>query len=145
MGVEYVRRVLIADADAAVRQQLFSALLDHDIFSDCVLTVPDAIDKLNGQKYGVVVLDVALPGTDVGTVIDRISAIPSKERPVVLILASRPEATRSLDVEIVQIVLRKPVVLEQIVDLVGSCLRSAAARVAMPPDSRKKNGDQLTS
>ncbi|HEX7809182.1 MAG TPA: response regulator [Thermoanaerobaculia bacterium] len=145
MGVEYARRVLIADADAAVRQQLFSALLDNDIFSDCVLTVPDALEKLDAQKYGVIVLDVALPGTDVGMVIDRISAIPSKERPVVLILASRPEATRSLDVEIVQIVLRKPVVLAHVVDLVGSCLRSAAARLAMPQDARKKKGDQLTS
>ncbi|MGN6183800.1 MAG: hypothetical protein ACTHQM_09125 [Thermoanaerobaculia bacterium] len=141
---EFVRRVLIADADAAVRQQLFSSLLERDIFSDCVLTVRDALEKLDETPYGVVVLDVALPGADVGVVIDRIAALAPHARPVVLILAARPEATRSLDVEIVQIVLRKPVVLSHVVDLVGSCLRNAAARTALLRESRK-NGDQLTS
>ncbi|HEX2832450.1 MAG TPA: response regulator [Thermoanaerobaculia bacterium] len=144
MGAEFVRRVLIADADAAVRQQLFSALLDQDIFSDCVLTVVDALEKLAEQKYGVVILDVALPGADVGTVIDRMAAIPAVERPVVLILAARPEATRSLDVEIVQIVLRKPVVLAQIVDLVSSCLKSVE-RTVTERELRKGSSDQLTS
>lgn len=128
MGVENVRRVLIADADAAVRQQLFSALLDRDIFSDCVLTVPDALARLDELRYGVVILDMDLPGGEVSGVVDRIAALPNGDRPVVLILANRPEATRSLDVEIVQIVLRKPVVLEQLVELARSCLRSAAAR-----------------
>ncbi len=141
---EFVRRVLIADADAAVRQQLFSSLLERDIFSDCVLTVRDALEKLDETQYGVVVLDVALPGADVGVVIDRIAALAPHARPVVLILAARPEATRSLDVEIVQIVLRKPVVLSHVVDLVGSCLRNAAARTTLLRESRK-NGDQLTS
>jgi DNA-binding response OmpR family regulator len=143
MGADFVRRVLIADADAAVRQQLYSALLAGDIFSDCVLTVTDALEKLEEQKYGVVILDVALPGADIGMVIDRIAAIAAGERPVVLILAARPEATRSLDVEIVQIVLRKPVVLPQVVDLVSSCLRSVSLRATAGRDSRKP--DQLTS
>jgi DNA-binding response OmpR family regulator len=139
-----VGRVLIADAGAAIRQQLYGALLNSDIFSDCVLTAGDAVEKLGAQRYGAVVLDVALPGGAVETVIDRIARIPTVERPVVVILAAHPEATRSLDVEIVQIVLRKPVVLSQIVDLVRSCLRSAEARHAMPRTPRKID-DQLTS
>jgi DNA-binding response OmpR family regulator len=137
-------RVLIADGDAAVRQQLYSALLQHDIFSDCVLTTDDALQKLNERPYGVVVLDIALPPGNVAGVIERIAAQPSAERPVVLILATHPEATRSLDVEIVQIVLRKPVVLSQLVDLVRSCLRSAAARGAVPREPRKRD-DHATS
>ncbi len=144
MGTEPGRRVLIADADAAIRQRLYSALLEQDVFSDCVLTASDAIAKLEVQPYGVVVLDVALPGAEVGVVIDRIAQIRSVERPVVVILATHPEATRSLDVEIVQIVLRKPVVLSHVVDLVRSCLRSAAARDALPRPPQK-NGDHLTS
>jgi DNA-binding response OmpR family regulator len=137
-------RVLIADGDAAVRQQLYSALLQHDIFSDCVLTTDDALQKLEERPYGVVVLDIALPPGNVAGVIERIAAQPSAERPVVLILATHPEATRSLDVEIVQIVLRKPVVLSQLVDLVRSCLRSAAARGAVPREPRKRD-DHATS
>jgi hypothetical protein len=42
----------------------------------------------------------------------------------------------------VQIVLRRPVIMRQLVDLVRSCLRSAGAHVVEPP---KVSGDQLIS
>ena len=45
-----------------------------------------------------------------------------------LVLAANPEAARSLDVEIVQIVLRKPLNLPQLVDVVRSCVRSSQKR-----------------
>jgi len=109
-----------------------------------MMTVADTLAKLDELQYGVVVLDIGLPGGEVERVVERIAAIPATQRPVVLILAHHPEATRSLDVEIVQIVLRKPVVISHIVDLVRSCLRSAAARHESLRNP-KKNGDQLTS
>ena len=127
MGAD-ARRVLIADADPALRQQLFSALLDHDVYSDCVGNTNDALDKIRAEKYGVLVIDVALPAGDVDRVIDSIAAMPAAERPVVLVLAANPEQTRSLDVDIVQIVLRRPVHLQQLVDVIRSCIRSATLR-----------------
>jgi DNA-binding response OmpR family regulator len=126
MGVD-VSRVLIADGDAALRQQLFSALLSFDVFSDIVSTTTDALTRLAEERYGVVVIDVSLQG-DIDRVIARIAGMPLAERPVVLVLASNPETTRSLDVEIVQIVLRKPVNLPQLVDVVRSCVRSSRKR-----------------
>jgi DNA-binding response OmpR family regulator len=143
MGAD-VRRVLIADTDTALRQQLFSALLAADIYSDCVANTADAIAKLDQERYGLVLIDVALPPGDVETVIARIHDMPLAQRPVVLVLAAKPEAARTLDVDIVQIVLRRPVLLRQLVDIVRSCLRSAAAAapVAEPPPT---NGDQLMS
>lgn len=141
MGAD-ARRVLIADADPAVRRQLYAALLEHDIFSDCVVSTTDALEKIAASRYGLVVIDVALPFGDVETVITRIRDMPPASRPVVLVLASNPEATRTLDVEVVQIVLRRPVVLGHLVDLVRNCLRSAAA--ARPdPAAQSGNGDQL--
>lgn len=143
MGAD-VRRVLIADADPAIRQQLFSALLELDIFSDCVATTVDAIEKLESERYGVLIIDVALPSGDVNAVISRVQAMPPRERPVVLVLAAQPEAARTLDVDVVQIVLRRPVLLRQLVDIVRSCLRSAEARVAEPVNPRR-DADQLIS
>lgn len=128
MGVE-LPRVLIADSDRGLRQQLFSALLRGDVYSDCVSTTSDAIAKLEQHKYAVVVLDVSLPPGDVERVIARVAMMPTASRPVVLILAANPEAARSLDVEIVQIVLRKPVKLQQLVEMVRSCIGKAHARV----------------
>lgn len=121
-----VPRVLIADGDAAVRQQLFSTLLAFDIFSDAVASCADGLARLAEERFGVVVADISLP--DVDRIIDRIALMPAAERPVVLVLASNPEAARSLDVEIVQIVLRKPINLSQLADVVRSCVRSARAK-----------------
>jgi DNA-binding response OmpR family regulator len=137
-----VPRVLIADGDAALRQQLFSALLTLDIFSDCVAGVADALSKLDEEKFGVVVVDVSLG--EIEPVIERIGRMPPDERPVVLVLAGNSEAARSLDVEIVQIVLRKPVNVPQLVDVVRSCVRNSAAR-GDATLSRKRNGDHATS
>jgi DNA-binding response OmpR family regulator len=143
MGAE-VRRVLIADADAAIRQQLFSGLLELDIFSDCVANTQDALEKLGSEQYGLMVVDVALPSGNVEDVIARVQQMTPAERPVVLVLAARPEAARTLDVDIVQIVLRRPVVMRQLVDLVRSCLRSAGARM-VDPTRMSGNGDQMIS
>jgi len=137
------RRVLIADGDMSLRQQLFSALLENDIYSDCVANTADANEKLEVEQYGLVVVDVALPNGDVEKVIARIQQMPFAQRPVVLVLAAKPEAARTLDVDIVQIVLRRPVVLRQLVELVRSCLRSAGRNTSIEPPPTKS--DQLTS
>ncbi len=142
MGAEG-RRVLIADGDMPLRQQLFSALLENDIYSDCVANTAEAIRKLNEETYGLIVIDVALPEGDVDKVIARIHQMPLALRPVVLVLAAKPEAARTLDVDIVQIVLRRPVVVSQLVELVRSCLRSAGRGTTMEPPPTK--GDQLMS
>lgn len=134
MGRTYAPRVLIADSDPQLRQLVFSALLAVDVFSDCVGTVPDALEKLGGEPYGLVVIDVALPGGDPEQVVARIAEIAPANRPVVLVLASNPSSARSLDVDIVQIVLRKPIALQQTVELIRSCVQSAPARVAPAED-----------
>jgi DNA-binding response OmpR family regulator len=129
MGVD-APRVLIADGDMALRQQLYSTLLNRDVFSDCVSSTSEALEKLGTESYGVVIIDVALPPGDVERVVERIAKLPLGQRPVVLVLAGNPEAARSLDVEIVQIVLRKPVNVPQLVDVVRSCLRNSHGRSA---------------
>ena len=138
-----MRRVLIADADVVLRQQLFSALLDTDIYSDCVSTTADALGKLDAERYGLMVIDVGLPPGDVERVIARIHQMPIVQRPVVLVLAAKPEAARTLDVDIVQIVLRRPVLLSQLVDIIRSCLRSVKPAPVL--DSPNPPGDQLMS
>lgn len=123
MGVD-VSRVLIADGDAALRQQLSGELLKLHVYSDVVRTTEEALAHLAEHEYGVLVIDVALATGDVERVIAHIESMPALQRPVVLVLAANPESARSLDVEIVQIVLRRPVNLPQLVDLVRSCIRS---------------------
>ena len=126
-------RVLIADGDPALRQRLFSRLLDLDVFSDCVANVRDALEKLENTLYTVVIVELALPGAEGMQVLDRIAKLSPAERPVVLVLATHPDAARALDVEIVQIVLRKPVEINQLAELSRSCIRTAVARRRSAP------------
>ena len=137
-----VPRVLIADPDPGLRQHLAAALLNGNVFSDTVTTTNDAIAKLDAETYGVLVVDVSLPAGDVERVIARVAKMPTVTRPVVLILAANPQAARSLDVEIVQIVLRKPVNLPQLVEMVRSCIRNSLGH-AGDVAPRKPNPDQL--
>jgi hypothetical protein len=62
------------------------------------------------------------------------------ERPVVLVLAANPTSARSLDVDVVQIVLRKPIALRQTVELIRSCVYSASVRV-VPGENGDSDGD----
>jgi len=121
MSADLGPRVLIADADPAWRQRLFTRLLDLDVFADCVANGDDALRKLIDIRYTLVVLDLGLCGVDAAQVLAHIARMPS--RPVVLASAS-DEAARALEVDIVQMVLRKPVDLVQISELVRNCVRA---------------------
>jgi CheY-like chemotaxis protein len=134
--------VLIADSDPQLRQLLFSALLAGDVFSDCVASVPEALAKLRDERYGVVLIDVSLPGGDPEQVVAAIASLSQPQRPVVLVLASNPASARSLDVDIVQIVLRKPLALRHTVELIRSCVQSAAMGGA---DDEEGDGDHAIS
>jgi len=91
-------------------------------------------------------MDVALPPGDAELIVARIARMPATLRPVVLVLAANPEAARSLDVEIVQIVLRRPVNLAQLVDLVRSCIRNSSPRTAaLVAEQGSGSGPQVTS
>lgn len=127
-------RVLIADSDPHLRQLLFSALLAVDVFSDSVASVPEALEKLRDEPYGLVLVDVALPGGSAEQLLNAIRDLQTIVRPVVLVLAANPVAARTLDVDIVQIVLRKPVALRQTVELIRSCVQNAALRASVVED-----------
>ena len=116
-------RVLVADGDAVLRRQLYKRLLDFDVFSDCVPDGIAALRALDERHYTMVIVDLALERVDGYQVLDRIRSLPYEERPVVLVTVTNQD-TRSLDVEIVQVVLRKPLRIGDITDIVRSCLRT---------------------
>jgi DNA-binding response OmpR family regulator len=116
-------RVLIADSDAVLRRQLYKRLLDHDVFSDCVPDGVSALRALDERPYTMLILDIGLEKADGYQVLDRIRSMPNAERPVVMITVTNQDS-RMLDTELVQVVLRKPLKINEISDLVRSCLRT---------------------
>jgi DNA-binding response OmpR family regulator len=118
-------RVLIADADPGVRKQLSKRLLDAGVFADPVADGKLALEQLREQTYSVILLDLSLPGVGAEQILDFVSASPAKPRPVILVVAAGA-VSRTLDVDLVQIVLRKPCNLGQLAELIESCVRTAA-------------------
>jgi DNA-binding response OmpR family regulator len=108
-----------------LRQRLYSRLLEIDVFSDCVATAGEALEKLDETSYALLIIDVGLTDGGIERIIGRIDRMDRASRPIVLVLAPTAEAARSLDVEVVQIVLRRPVDVRQLVDLVQNCLRTS--------------------
>jgi DNA-binding response OmpR family regulator len=118
-------RVLIADADPGVRKQLSKRLLDAGVFADPVADGKLALEQLREQTYAVILLDLSLPGIGAEQILNFVSASPAKPRPVILVVANGA-VSRTLDVDLVQIVLRKPCNLMQLAELIESCVRASA-------------------
>ena len=136
-------RVLIADADSGMRRAFHERLVDSEAFADCVADGKEALEKLSTASYAVVLLDLSLPVVGAERVLDVIGRMPPAARPVVLVLAT-PGSARSLDVDVVQIVLRKPCDVMQVSEIVKSCVRRAprvptpGSAGELPADDRPK-------
>ena len=116
-------RVLIADGDRRFRSQLYTRLLDLDLFSDCVATANDAVEYLRDRTYGLVIVDLELPNGEGYAVLDELRLVANTSRPMVLVTASRDNQA-SVDPDLVQIIMRKPVRLADVADMIRSCVGS---------------------
>ncbi len=114
-------RALIVEVEDNVRGKLFSALLDREVFSDTAHDCEAALECLRGGEFGVIILDLLLPGCD--DVLGAIQRLPADRRPMVIGTGDR-DMTHELDDNLVQIVIRKPIALRQFAD-VRSCLEAA--------------------
>ncbi|MEK6371669.1 MAG: response regulator [Acidobacteriota bacterium] len=125
-------RVLIADGDATVRAALFRALLDRGVFCDCVASGGDAISRLGEQRYALVLLDFSLPHAGAAAVVESLRVMPSAERPMVIATAAGADSARDpsslallragSDTDLVQMILRRPIEVLDVAELVGACL-----------------------
>ena len=128
-------RVLIADGDRRFRSQLYTRLLDMDVFSDCVATANDAVEYLRDRHYGLILVDLELPNGEGYAVLDQLRLLAGNTRPMVLATASR-DYQPSVDPDLVQIIMRKPLRLADVADMVRSCIGSAVDKMARGAKSR---------
>jgi CheY-like chemotaxis protein len=128
------RTVLIAEGDPALREMLRKRLLSLDVFAEAAADGREALQKLEERSYALMILDHALPLAASDPILDRVRSLPEGQRPMILVTAERG-ASHTLDVDLVQIVLRKPFDVRQIAEVVASCLRALQARgtVAVAP------------
>jgi CheY-like chemotaxis protein len=143
LSTEHVR-VLVVDGEENTRLGLFRALLDREIFCDCVASGGEAIARLGEQRYALVILDFSLPRAGAAAVTESIRAMDDADRPMVIATAT---TATSCDDEtgLVQMILRRPARVRDVADLVAACLAQVrttwpAARNAETPRSSRRSG-----
>ncbi len=122
-------RVLIADGDERIREQLSSRLLNADVLCDCVASGKEALDHLRGEKYALLLLDLDLAPSDAHSVLEYIRGMQRDERPMVLATAAR-DSGRLADVDVVQMIIRKPLRLSEVTEMIGACMRARSHRLS---------------
>lgn len=132
-GSDPSARVLVAEGNGELRQALCAALRRRDLVVDEAGDGTSAIALVAERTYGVVLFDLQIEGVgafEVAEAVDRFSASAS----VVLVLAANdPGAIEQLDSRRVHGVVRKPVVPDEIAELVAACaeIRGRSAFEAM--------------
>jgi two-component system nitrogen regulation response regulator NtrX len=81
------RRVLVVDDEPGIRRSLSGILEDEGYAVDAVESGEACLAALPGAGYGLVMLDIWLPGMDGMEVLARIQEIPFAERPVVVMIS----------------------------------------------------------
>ena len=81
------RRVLVVDDEPGIRRSLSGILEDEGYAVDAVESGEACLAALPGAGYGLVLLDIWLPGMDGMEVLARIQEIPFAERPVVVMIS----------------------------------------------------------
>jgi two-component system nitrogen regulation response regulator NtrX len=81
------KRVLVVDDEPGIRRSLSGILEDEGYAADAVESGEACLAALPGAGYGLVLLDIWLPGMDGMEVLARIQEIPFDERPMVVMIS----------------------------------------------------------
>ncbi len=118
-------RALIADREGDVCEQLHARLEGLEVLSDCVNSGKDTLESLRRSKYELVLLDLNLAPVDVHSILEYLRSMQRQDRPIVIGTASRL-TNRTADSEIVQMIIRKPLRLTEVAELIRACISGLA-------------------
>jgi hypothetical protein len=108
---------------------MFRALLDREIFCDCVGSGGDAIACLAERSYALIVVDFSLPHAGAAAIVESLRMLAEETRPMVIATATVDGAP---DSDLVQMVFRRPMRVRDVADLVAACLAQVSTRCEAP-------------
>lgn len=124
VGVK-LKRILIVEDDALLREFMATAVRQHGFEPDEASNGGEAIEKLEGQRYDGLVLDLIMPARNGFEVIafmrDRRIAIPC-----IVITGAGPSVSPLVDRSIVTEVLQKPFGLRKLLETVDRAFEHPA-------------------
>ena len=128
-------RVLVVDDEPAIRALVAKIIERAGLQVESARDGAEAIEKLESQRYGVIVLDLMMPNVDGFALIDYIRERNAPRPAIIVISAGEPAAIRHLDGTLVHSVLRKPFDI----DVLGDLVVAAAQSMATADDDRQQH------
>jgi CheY-like chemotaxis protein len=117
--------VLCADDDESVRRLCTAALTRAGFLVDQAADGTEALARMRAKKYSAILLDLVMPGLHGATVL----AVLGRDQPDVLrrviLISAAPDAALTDAYGMVGAVLRKPIKLDALVDVVRGCCEPA--------------------
>ena len=121
-------RVLVADDDPSIRQLVATIIRREGLEADLAIDGEDAIEKLAGHDYSVVLLDLMMPRKDGFDVVAWLKENPPAFKPVILVVtAYADQRFKEVDADVVAGVLRKPFEVADIGSIVRHCVQALEA------------------
>ncbi len=119
------RDVLVVDDDAGIRRMLLSTLGRLGLSTDDAVDGYDALQRIAGSSYAVILIDMMMPRIDGPTFVGRLIETErlATVRPVVLLMTASSDRTALLPLgDRIQAVIAKPFDLIGIADVVKGCV-----------------------
>ncbi|HKR63824.1 MAG TPA: response regulator [Thermoanaerobaculia bacterium] len=116
-------RILVADDDISIRQLVTTIVKREGYEVDSVSDGLEAVEKLKGHDYAVILLDLMMPRMDGFGVIDYLKQHAGPQKPVVLVItAYADQKFKEVDPSIVSGVLRKPFEVADLGGVISLCV-----------------------
>ena len=117
------RRLLLADDDEPIRFLYSSIAADIGVVADVVTNGRDVISALKARAYDVALVDLNMPRVSGWEVLDYLRTHPeSRPKRLFIVTGFSGQTISAADSDLVTAVLYKPVVFEELRDLVTACL-----------------------
>ncbi|HUP65125.1 MAG TPA: response regulator [Thermoanaerobaculia bacterium] len=125
------KRVLIADDDPSIRRLLMTLVKREGIELDSAEDGVEAIEKLEKNDYGLILLDLMMPRINGFGVIDYLRDHSRPQKPIVFIISAYADHTyRTTDATIVSGVLHKPFDVDEVGTLIRLIVKGGDDAVA---------------
>ena len=124
------RRILVADDDAPIRDLYTLVAARVGVEVDLVASGRDVIEALKTRKYDVALMDLNMPRLSGWEVLDFLRfRYEARPRRLFIVTGYSDQLISKADHDVVSAVLYKPVVTEELKNLVTACLRGDAVNV----------------
>jgi CheY-like chemotaxis protein len=119
-------RVLVVDDEPAIRALVAKIVERAGLPVDTARDGADAIEMIEAEGYGVVVVDLMMPNVDGYALIEHIKQRGQPRPAIIVVSAGEAAALRRLDGSVVHSVIRKPFDIDVLADLITAAAGSIA-------------------